>query len=444
MTHTILVEGTAQGAIGYQVAFGDGAELAFNADDAHAQVPHQYTVSGSYQVSVAVSRQGVFAAANGPVFVLDPPPLAMSISASRPGGYVPFEVLFRVRRTDGTASGPVSYRIDFDGDGAFDAAVTTEAPEHVFSHEYSALGAVTVLSCITQESAEACASATITAEAVPPVGQRAFHDRPDDDAGLQMHAVYVSCTDCPDNGLDVDGTLANSVGSFQNWFALRTGLVLREDLYGGERDIGYFRMPMTMAEIAAWGALVVSVIYDSLHAAGFSDPDKKYLIYYSGYSNHACGGALIDGPASAMYLGGWQGRSVCGGTLFATSPLSAPEYWEFAALHDFVHTLGYVDFHAPNHDPRSPAHTTDSCRDLMGGGNGPNGNSIGWCPDEVDVRNDDYFGDALGESVRNLKVDPWLKSVAASEMAIIRARAERRLRLFEPFVHDLIHTPSAK
>ena len=50
---------------------------------------------------------------------------------------------------------------------------------------------------------------------------RATADRPDDEAGEQIHVIYVLPSDRPDRSFDLDGTLAGSVDSFQGWLRTR-------------------------------------------------------------------------------------------------------------------------------------------------------------------------------------------------------------------------------
>src|SRR2546425_5339206 len=75
----------------------------------------------------------------------------------------------------------------------------------------------------------AAGQATITATsegrsgtAVITVSLRATSDRADEVSGNQIHVLYVLPSDGTDRGLDIDGTLQNTVGSFQIWLAGQT------------------------------------------------------------------------------------------------------------------------------------------------------------------------------------------------------------------------------
>jgi hypothetical protein len=268
---------------------------------------------------------------------------------------------------------------------------------------------------ITATSEGMSGGAQVTVTSVPPVGRRTTRDRPDEVSGLQIKIVYFTSADGPDGGLDTTGVLQNSVGSFQNWFAGKTGKVQRQDTYQGQLDIAYFRSAMTDAQIAAKTPGVIRELYNQLVQAGFNDPNKRYLIYYDGSSTSACGGSLFNGPAAAMYLRAvLTSGLICNGRLgavqFVTSPTAPPRYWEFAMLHDSFHMGGIVDPKAPDHYAPNPGHV-DNPADLMHGGLG------GWNPSVVDSTGRNYYGDNVPEGVRNLKNDSILIPAPASVMA---------------------------
>jgi hypothetical protein len=151
--------------------------------------------------------------------------------------------------------------------------------------------------------------------------------------------IYLVPRNGRDRGLDTTGTLAISVGMFQQWLFQERSVTLREDLYQGTLDITFFRSQKTDAQIASFGRFVLNVLYAELKAAGFDRPEAKYLIYYDGSNPLTCGNALQDGPAAAVYLRGSRGGKSCGGS-FVFRPGDPPGYWEFAMLHEVLHTLG--------------------------------------------------------------------------------------------------------
>jgi HYR domain-containing protein len=219
-------------------------------------------------------------------------------------------------------------------------------------------------------------------------------DRLDESAAKQIHVMYVLPSDGTDRALDTNGTLANSVGSFETWLAGKTGgRELRLDRFLGELDITFFRLAETDAQMEANGAFVRDRIEDELHGAGFNDANKVYAVYYDGRSNFACGGGAypptLPGNVAAMYLNGLPtGPVPCSTNPFA-GPGQPPTYLEFAMLHEILHTLGFVPACAP-HQHRA-GHVSDNANDLMWAGDGfwvPGG----WDAVLLDDGNDDYFG----------------------------------------------------
>jgi len=66
----------------------------------------------------------------------------------------------------------------------------------------------------------------------PSASSRSTTDRLDDITGAQVHVVYVLPSDGQDRQLDTNGTLRNTVGSWQTWLSGQTaGRVWRLDTY---------------------------------------------------------------------------------------------------------------------------------------------------------------------------------------------------------------------
>jgi hypothetical protein len=260
--------------------------------------------------------------------------------------------------------------------------------------------------------------------------ERALTDRPDEVSGAQVHVVYVLPSDGVDRRLDTNATLSNSVGSFQRWLAGKTGLAFKMDTYmDGALDITFFRLGRSDAEIKTFGALVRDEIERELKAAGLLQPEKLYAVYYEGGSTYACGGASwppsVPGQLMAMYLKGSPGGVSCERG-FVSSADDFPGYWEFAALHDLIHTLGVVSSEAPHHTADRPGHVPEP-RDLMYGGAAP------WelgVRTEVDLGGDDYHGAAVPDGVARLLGNPFL--VSAPGLAPRGWRAESIPRRLSP------------
>ena len=127
-------------------------------------------------------------------------------------------------------------------------------------------------------------------------------------------------------------------------------------------------------------------------AAGFNAPNKIYAVYYDGRSKTACGGGAwpptLPGNVAALYLNGLPNDpNPCRNNNFASAG-GPPTYWEFAMLHEILHTLGFVATCAPNHT--RAGHTSENDNDLMWAGDG------NWLPDGyqaavLDFGRNDYY-----------------------------------------------------
>jgi len=218
---------------------------------------------------------------------------------------------------------------------------------------------------------------------------RTTKDRVDDSRARQVHVIYAVPRDGFDRRLDVAGTLRGSVSSFNRWLASQTGgRRLRMDTYRGTLDVTFVRLPRRDVRYAAEGAFARNLIEADLDARGFTRSRKKYAVYYDGTSTSSCGAAAwppaVRGQDAVMYLHGSPPGSVpCDTNTFASAQ-AAPGYWEYAMLHDVLHTLGLVAQCAPNewrngHVPEPG--------DLMYAGDAP------WAfPLTLDIGRDDYYG----------------------------------------------------
>lgn len=245
------------------------------------------------------------------------------------------------------------------------------------------------------------------------VPARSAVDRPDNLAGPQIHVMYVVPSDGEDRQLDIDGTLARSLASLHTWFSQRSnGLALRFDTFAGNIDLTFHRLLRSNAELTAFGAFVVNQIEQELRTAGRVRPGKLYAVYYDGGSTHACGGSAwpprVQGQVAAMYLRGAPNGVQCGAQSFVTSATDFPKYWEFAMLHDILHTLGIVADVAPNHTVAYPGHVPNR-NDLMYGGSGS------WIIDAttvIDVGGDDYFGPNVPAGTTLLASSPFVTTAS--------------------------------
>jgi hypothetical protein len=222
---------------------------------------------------------------------------------------------------------------------------------------------------------------------------RSTIDRPDERLGKQVHVIYAVPSDGTDRSLDVNGTLANSVGAFEDWLASKAGgRDVRLDTSAGTLDVSFIRLPDTNDVIKAHGFYIRDYLEEQLELAGFTDPDKLYATYYDGESDVACGGGawppVLPGSVAAIYLRGLPAGPVpCSANPFAGAG-EPPTYLEFAMLHEILHTLGFVDVHATNEV--LSGHVGDDPDDLMWAGAG-SWIPSGWAAVKLDSGNDDYY-----------------------------------------------------
>ena len=293
----------------------------------------------------------------------------------------------------------------------------------------------------------ACAAANLCSWFTPTVyatthdaGDRFADDAPDDSTGPQIHVMYVLPRDAIDRRLDLNGRLATSVASFHNWFMLKSGLRIRLDTRDGELDVTGFRLARRDEEIKAFGSGVLFQIFDELSAAGKLASGKTYLVYYDGGSTYSCGGAMWPGPMTAMYLKGTPPGASCGGQHFVSSPTDFPRYWEFAALHDLLHTFGIVSPAAPNHQNQYPAHVPEQ-HDLMYTGPGS------WTLNQtttIDVGGNDYFGANVPDGIANLANTPFVTPIPAAAVGTLAEPDHSVMERLQRLIHALPpHEPLA-
>jgi hypothetical protein len=259
--------------------------------------------------------------------------------------------------------------------------------------------------------------ASLMAPSPPFLTSRSTADRLDDITGPQVHIVYALPQDGVDAQLDLNGGISASLGVAQAWLRNQNGgSGFRFDTFGGELDVTFFRDSRTDATLKSFGAFVRDQLESDMRAAGLLTPGKLYLVYYGGGSTFACGGAAwppaLAGQISALYLKGTPPGSIpCDSTPLATQGHAAG-YWEFSALHEVMHTLGFVPACAPHH--ALSGHTGDDPRDLMYAGPLP------WQPSILDVNGDDYLRPAA-PGCASIADNAYFESPSTATFAVDRA-----------------------
>jgi DNA-directed RNA polymerase subunit RPC12/RpoP len=236
------------------------------------------------------------------------------------------------------------------------------------------------------------------------ISSRSTTDRPDDNSNnYLLHIIYAVPSDGTDHQYDINGRIASSVSSWQNWLCQQTaGKYMRLDTSGGKLDVTFIKLSASDNTIKTGADLPWSTNPNSnpyiredlqlhLQKQGFSDSRKLYAVYYDGTSNYSCGGGAfpptLTGHVAAEYMhGGDPNYPDCSTNQLATAPNQAPGYLEYDILHEALHTLGFAPSCSP-HNTRT-AHVSDGSRDLMYSGDAPWNIAAGLI---LDINHDDYY-----------------------------------------------------
>ena len=306
----------------------------------------------------------------------------------------PFEAAFAVERTSTRC--PWIYRLAVDG---------SENPViglHIGSRSgllgaWNAIDAVELIGVPSGEPMDLGATFFPT-PTPPPAGQRALHDRSDDQTGLyQLHVVYALFADDKDRERDLDGSIARSVKLANDWMSEQTGGArLRVDTYQGALDITFVRFDETHTEALdryraqyesdhkrdpRWS--IEDYFMEYLEArfskTGFYQDGKYYIVYLEQDHPHSCGYSMIADVLGVFFLGNHE----CG---YGRLGVDAHAWnTEFVLLHEVLHGLGFVAACAPHSIADNSVHVNDSDVDLM----------YAYVPEgfqnKLDVGNDDYF-----------------------------------------------------
>jgi hypothetical protein len=222
-------------------------------------------------------------------------------------------------------------------------------------------------------------------------------DRPDAVTGAQVHAVYATPSDGPDNFATYASALADDADAIDAWW--RTQDPTRELRFDVATfptcvglDVTFARLPRTGEAIAAAGSGAYNIIVGTLSTLGYLHPFKRYLVYYDGppFRSSICGtsaGRFERGPSTSIV---WL--NACKG---------APR--DYVAAHEILHALGAVPDGAPNTCRRDPGHVCDAPNDIMQ----PEVSGLTLSEEVLDAGHDDYYGHS--GSWPDIQDSAWLR-----------------------------------
>ncbi len=222
-------------------------------------------------------------------------------------------------------------------------------------------------------------------------------DRPDAVTGAQVHAVYATPSDGPDNFAEYANALADDAAAIDVWWrgqdptrTLRFDLATFPTCVG--LDITFVRLPRTGEVIAAAGTGAYNVVVGTLSTLGYLHPFKRYLVYYDGppFRSSICGtsaGRFERGPSSSVV---WL--NACRG---------APR--DYVAAHELLHALGAVPDGAPNTCRRDAGHVCDAPDDILQ----PEVSGLTLSEEALDFGHDDYY--AHSGSWPDIQDSAWLR-----------------------------------
>jgi hypothetical protein len=251
-------------------------------------------------------------------------------------------------------------------------------------------------------------------------GQESTTDRSDAISAFQIHVVYAIPADGADRFADVVSLLDTDEATIDLWWRgqdpTRTP---RFDLAAfpgctstfGRLDVSFARLPGTAAD---YGSGQYQLVRRDLDAAGFRDPDKKYLVYYDGPPVVSGTGGVICGQSENGHPdGGALAYSIVYLAGFCGSSLGSDGVTAVTATHELIHGLNALVTPGPPHAcPGDPGHPCDSPTDILYPKQTSDVTLAGLV---LDVGRDDYYGHA--GSWWDVQDSPFLAHLDSADQA---------------------------
>jgi hypothetical protein len=195
-------------------------------------------------------------------------------------------------------------------------------------------------------------------------GEEAAADRqPDAVSAFQIHVVYALPSDGTDRFAERVSLIDTDAAAMDVWWRgqdpTRTP---RFDLHTfsacasifGQLDVSFARLPHDGAFYGSTGEQY-RLIRSDLDAAGFGDPDKKYLVYYDGPALAKGAGVVCGQSETGITEGGPSAYSIVYLGDFCASGLGVGGVATVTATHELIHGLNALVTPGPPHPcPRDP------------------------------------------------------------------------------------------
>lgn len=183
------------------------------------------------------------------------------------------------------------------------------------------------------------------------VAGRSSVDRPDTTNLQRIHVIYFVPSDKPDQSLDTNGTLADSITSMNQWFeAQANGRHYRLDTFLdaglSKTDITFVRGHKTDSQYS------FSRVASELEARGFNaNPGEKRYLVFAAVGASACGTAyypiLSDTAYEQWAMTFLDSPAGCKARQFG-NPTTGPSYSEVISAQELLHNEGVVSLLAPH------------------------------------------------------------------------------------------------
>ncbi|HEY3922445.1 MAG TPA: hypothetical protein VGL76_10060 [Gaiellaceae bacterium] len=256
-------------------------------------------------------------------------------------------------------------------------------------------------------------------------------DRPDTFGGDEIHVIYASPADGTDRFAQVASAIATDIGSIDAWWRVedptrtpRWDFAAFPSCSGfGALDISDVKLSHDTAYYNSAPAQRLPLIRDDLVAAGFTDPTKKYLVYYDQAqpaTGTECGSAYVSaqsGGFAGVFIAPNLESTAPGkgcGSIEATGIRGG--YSAVVAAHELVNALGALDDTSspgpPHKCPTDPLHVCDNSLDVLA----PTPSATTIDTAILDYKHDDYY--AHSGSWWDVQDSPWLRHLNEAEAVV--------------------------